>query len=380
LDQDNNEISGISWIFESQNPELLSVALINGTYILKALKLGEDILHVYPEKYPNLKRSVNISIQPVKESIRVYVTAKTSDENLLPAQWIDIVPFSVNSYVDKREGDYSAKGFVSLAQVAATVLMKGNVPFNFRDDESANSTLYLYMVENEGLFHYGWGGKTDPSAFARAWIIRHNRHQYLNDFDKVAVANGDTVILYHANNILNDWVLTGLNATPDSVLKGGQVTIFHWKVNCQLNVSSEIIESEFSPLAGQSVILGTISTSVGFTNVSGNLTLTLEQNPPWIIFAGNDAVMITERVITNVNMKLIGQINAYPNPANNYINLSGINPPSIIRIIDTSGRTMISEPGNSANIQILIDTLEPGVYIIVIEDDIAINRIKFIKK
>ena len=380
LDQDNSEIIGISWVFESQNTELISVALVNGSYTLKALMPGEAIINVYPEKFPDLKRAVNISIQSVTEKTRVYVTAKTSEENLLPAQWIDLVPFSVNSYIDKRRGDYSAKGFVSLAQVAAAALNKADITFSFRDDEAAGSALYLYMAENEGLFNYGWGGKTEPSAFAKAWIIRHNRHHFLNKFDEIAVANGDTVIIYHENNILNDWVLTGLIVTPDSVYKGRQVNIFNWKVKCTRNTSGEISESEFLPVAGQPVMLGTTTTPAGFTNVSGNLTLALEQNPPWIIYAGNDAVMITERVVTNVNMDLIGQINVYPNPANSYINVSGINPPSIIRIIDTSGRTRIYEPGNSANIQISTDTLKQGVYIIVIEDDIAIHRIKFIKK
>ena len=380
LDQNHTEITGISWVFESQNPELLSVAPVNGSYTLKALMPGETILHIYPEKYPNLKRTVNISILPVTEKIRVYVTSKTSGENLLPTQWIDIVPFSVNSFVDKRQGDYPAKGFVSLAQVAAAVFTKANVTFNFRDDEATGMALYIYMAEFDGLFHYGWGGKTEPSAFAKAWIIRHNRHHYLNKFDEIAVADGDSVIIYHVNNLLNDWILTGLIATPDSVYKGGQVNIFNWKVKCHRNTSGEISESGFLAISGQPVSLGTTTTPAGFTNVSGNLPLALEQDPPWIIHAGNDAVMITERVVTNVNMNLKRKISVYPNPANSYIKISGINPLSYIRIIDTSGRTRISEICNDAQTQILIDTLKPGVYIIVIEEDITIRRIKFIKK
>ena len=380
LDQNNNEIIGISWVIESHNPEFLSVASVNGSYTLRALIPGETILNIYPEKYPNLKRTVNISILPVTEKIRVYVTAKTSEENLLPAQWIEILPFSVNSYVDKRQGDYSSKGFVSLAQVAAVALTKANDTFSFRDDDAVGSALYLYMAESDGLFQYGWGGKTNPSAFAKVWIIRHNRHHYLNHFDKLAVAQGDTVIIYHVNNILNDWVLTGLIATPDSVYKGGQVNIFNWKVNCQLNISGEISESEFLPVTGQPVMIDTASTPAGFTNVSGNLILTLEHNSPWIISVGNDAVLITERMITNVNTDIKGQINVYPNPANHYINISGINHPSIIRIIDTSGRTRMSETCNDGQTQILIDTLESGIYIIVIEEYNIVHRFKFIKK
>lgn len=380
LDQINSEIIGISWVIESQNPELLSVASVNGSYTLKALMPGETILDFYPEKYPNLQRTVNISILPVTEKIRVYVTAKTSEENLLPAQWIEILPFSVNTYVDKRQGDYSAKGFVSLAQVAAAALTKANVTFSFRDDETPGSALYLYMIEKEGLFQYGWGGKTDPSAFAKAWIIRHNRHHFLNQFDNQTVANGDTIIIYHVNNILNDWDLTGLTVTPHSVSKGGQVNIFNWKVNCYMNTSGEISESEFLPVPGQPVLLGITTTPAGFTNVSGNLILTLEHNSPWIISAGNDAVLVFERMITNVNTDINRQINVYPNPANHYINVSGINHPSIIRIIDTSGRTRMSETCNDAQTQILIDTLESGIYIIVIEEYNNVHRFKFIKK
>lgn len=380
LDQLNNVIIGTLWVFESQNTDILSVVSANGTYTLKALKPGEAVLHVFPEKFPNLSRIIKISIRPVMESIRVYVTAKTSEENLLPAQWSEIIPFSVNPYVEKRQGDYSAKGFVSLAQVATSILNKANLNFSFRDDDAAGTNLYLYMVEKDGLFHYGWGGKTEPAAFAKSWIIRHNRQHYISNLDEIAVANGDTVILYYVNNILNDWVLTGLSATPDSVLQGGKVNLFKWMVNCHRNTSGAISESDIIPVSGQAVLLGTTTTPVGFTNNSGNLTLTLEQGAPWILTAGNDAVYISEKVVTNVSKVFHEQITLYPNPAGNHVNITGINDNSQIHIFDISGRIRFSVTGNYSKSQIFLDSLEPGIYIIVIESDNIVYRNKLIKK
>ncbi len=105
-------------------------------------------------------------------------------------------------------------------------------------------------------------------------------------------------------------------------------------------------------------------------------TLSIDPNN-WILNKGTVTKDIT---IVGVKESLShnSSINICPNPANNYITITGANASSKIVIYDIMGRTKIST--TLQNNKIEINTLPPGIYWVEVDDNHAKKVIKFIKE
>lgn len=380
LDQDNREITATEWVTEVQDIDLMQLVKNDESYTLNALKPGNSFVRIYPKRFPRLAKNYPVAIIPGTEKISIYATAKTGNENLFPARWVEIAPFSVNLAVDNRTADYSNPGFVSAAQVVMSVLQAAGVNFRFRDDNAVANKLYLYSVEADGLFTYGWGGKTEPAAFARAWMIRHKGHHFSQGLDQISIANGDSVIIYHVDNLMNDWVLTGLNASSDSIRQTEPVELFRWMVNCTRSSSGVISESAVLPMADRPVYLNAQTTPIAFTNSLGRSQIVITEPLPSVLHSDNDAVYIANRLVTNVTVKHTGQIAVFPNPAREVIQIKGLTHPASVQIYDTTGRLWHSGRIGSLSEDIFINSLSEGVYIIVVEEVNITHRLKFLKR
>lgn len=373
-DQDNEEITNMEWIISVENEDIIHVEKLK----LTGLKSGQTTLTLYPAKYPALSQEFRIEIKPAADKINIRVTAKTTDENLLPLKRLSLSPASINPFVENRQNDYSAPDFVSLAYVVAAALQNAEVNFKFRDDAAADSKLYLYSVENDGLFTYGWGGKTEPAAYARAWIVRHNSQSYLNNFDKIPVANGDTVVLYHTNSILSNWELSFIVAHPDSAAINDKITLTYQTFVC-LFQNRTIIESAGNPQQNKIITMNDNANMVAITDNRGKATITLEQNPPLILRSGNDAVYIDKILITNVNQIASGRYFIYPNPVADKLYIGGATKTCYIKISDISGRVVLSTNITVSDNHIPVGQFNRGIYLLHIDDGTEIIRFKFIK-
>jgi hypothetical protein len=380
MDQQSNEIEINDWHFEIENTELLRITKDSGSYYLNVLKPGETKVKVYSRRFPDIAGWLDFKILPSQKKIKVYVTAKTVDDNLLPAQWIEIDPGSVNQYVENRSGDYSNPGFVSLARVAGEILLRAGLSFSFRDDGAAGNQLYLYMVDDNGYFLYGWGGKRDPAAFARAWVTRLNGDNVLKGLDKTVVSNGDSVILYHVNNLLTEWILTGLSSTVTSSDSDNIINLFYWKASCSFDDKGNIIETIPVPYSGQNVQLAGNSAGSLVTDENGRAAIRPASGAPWTIRAGNDAVLVSEGIVTNVNPKPGTALFIFPNPATDYIKVSGSSEVITCTIYDLAGRICVREERLASDGIIFTSHLDSGVYIIEIEHINGVYRQKFVKR
>lgn len=380
LDHIHREISGTDWTLTTQNPEIIEVISEDKTYSLRALSPGNALIQLYPTRFPGLSKTYFLEVIPYTENVRVLATSKTSDKNLYPAQWFPVASFSLNPFVENRRDDYSQQGFVSLAHVVTKMLQNTDVNFLWRDDAAGNNKLYLYSVEDDGLFTYGWGGRTDPPAFAKAWIVRHNGRQYFNGLNHIQVSNGDTIQLYYENNILNEWILTGFTAMPDSIFSGESVELFRWKITCQRDLSGSIIESTFIPYINQPVQAVGIFTGTLYTNAQGMAFTTPLINPPWIIESGNDAVLISGRLTTNIPFATSSEIKVFPNPVTNMVFIEGIRNSAKITITDMAGRIVAEELIGGPYVPISVSHLSNGVYLIVIKEDKQVHRYKLLKQ
>ncbi len=128
-------------------------------------------------------QSKTFKVRSPSDKIKILFTAKTEDENLFPLQQIEVGLSDLNPFIENPQKNYSEINRHTLAHAIVEGLKKASVNFAFRDDTNSIGKLYLYFIENDGFFTYGWGGKTIPQPFAKAWIVRLNGHQYLNDFD-----------------------------------------------------------------------------------------------------------------------------------------------------------------------------------------------------
>ena len=93
----------------------------------------------------------------------------------------------------------------------------------------------------------------------------------------------------------------------------------------------------------------------------------------------NDGKMAYSKVVL-LTATTSGTITIYPNPANNQLNITGINPNSILRLIDINGRTVIEKVANSQVEIMNIANLPSNMYMLhVIENGVLSKSVKIIK-
>ena len=260
-----------------------------------------------------------------------------------------------------------------------SILSKAGIRYEMRESVEPEIGLYLYFVEQDGIFTYGWGGKTTPAAYAKGWVIRKNGQNYLNNLDKTAVSNGDTIILYHVGNLLESWTLNLLTATPDSIEQGGVVEVTARMVMCTYHPASGIRESVPVPLENQPLCLG--RNYCEQTGKNGNALIKIDASLPAIISSGNDAIWIYGRTTTGTSTYVLKDMQVYPNPAGDFIRIDGIiGNAAQLKIYDMSGKFMMEWMTPNSHESLSIKNLNNGMYVIVIHDNKNIFRSKFIKK
>ena len=325
----------------------------------------------------DLQKSITFRVLSQSDKVHVYFTLKTENENILPRQWMEAGLSDINSDVGNRQQDYSALNRLTLAHAIKAGLQHAKVNFAFRDDENSDGQLYLYSVENDGLFYYGWGGRTDPRAYARAWIARLNASHYLNDFDAVEISNGDTVSLYHISDINSEWKYTRLSADKDSANAGDPVNILAEQTSCQLEENNTVSEEPFLPLKNMEIV----AEESYFTDENGTVEVSLNENPPWIFYSGNDAIFINQKILTNTSILGKPEIRVYPNPVNQNLHVAGQNiAGSKISIINSTGETILQNNAKTDHVSLNVSTLKNGLYILKTETEKRVEIFKFIKQ
>lgn len=356
------------------DPEIGQLVSIEDQIYFVAKKAGFTAIICDTENY-DLQQSFPIEVKNHSDKISVLFTLKTEQENLFPLQKIEVKNTNLNDFVENRQKDYSTNDELTLAHALISGMQNTTVGFKFSDDDNAGGKLYLYSLEKEGMFTYGWGGKTNPEAFSRAWIVRLNGEQYLNGFDSVQVTNGDTVFLYHVSNITKPWEFSRLIANKDSAAAGEMVELSAEQTTCFLQNDS-IIETGFQPLTNIEIS----STESYFTNDLGIIEVFLNTTPPWIFYAENDAVRIKPKIITRSETTIPGNIKFFPNPADKFLNITTAHLSGFyIRMYNSTGKQVFNTTTKEENVQLNIEALKKGMYFVQIEFGQRLQTFKFIK-
>jgi hypothetical protein len=363
--------------YESSDSLVGKVIKSDNRYFFCALKPGETVLKGFTDDF-SVAHFVTISVRSADNKLKVYMSVKTENENLLPFQWVEIRDTDLNSAVKDRNHDYAGLEKLTLFHALVAGLQKAESGFAFRDDAHAGGNLYLYSVENDDIFTYGWGGKTDPEAFARAWIVRLNSKNYLNSFDKIEISDGDTVDLYNIYNITSPWQYRRLLVSEDSVSEHQEIEVFLEKTECKYE-NGNIIESPFAP-----VILGEIDAgTILYTGDSGKAVISVGSDLPLTVSSGNSAVLIVKRVTTGITKSygLSENFSVYPNPFYDELTVRGKGRGGFTIILsDQAGRIIINKTSSSSLCNLNTDGFVSGSYILVVITENGLETFKLIRK
>ena len=368
----DNLYVGVQYSLETQG--LGKIIEIEGKSYFVAAEAGDATLSFSVEEF--LEQKVNFRIWSADDVINVYFTLKTEDENLLPLQKIEVGLSDLNTYTENHQNDYSGVERPVLAHALVAGLQKAEAGFVFRDDESSGGKLYLYEVENEGDYTHGWGGETSPEAYAKAWISRVNSSQYLNSFNEIEIADGDTIALYFVSSILNSWTFTRILADRDSAVVDDYVEITLEQTDCTFS-DGEITESVLQPIQNQEIVAETTY----YSNSDGKAAVLIENAPPLVISSGKDAVLIQNKTITSSPYITDLEIQVYPNPVENELIVCGSDlTDKQMYIFDLNGKEIWSESVFSSSENIDVQMFNPGIYVLKIVGDSGAKTFKFVKK
>lgn len=380
LDQNNVNIKSLSPSYSVSENNTIKVLDEGGNNSIVALNPGTDTL-VISSGFPELQLKVPVTIHSPASLVKVYITVKTTDENILPFQKLEVPVFNLNQFVENQENGYLTYTQPTIAHAMVKALLMAGSEFAFRDDDKSNGKLYLYSVENEGLYYYGWGGETNPSAYAKCWIARKNSNSYLNGFDKAPINEGDTIILYHVSELLSPWKLATLTTSSDSASIGDEIDIVLKETECNLQ-DGTIKEVGFTAISNKEIKLDRETTTKSeFTNNRGEVTFLINETPPLIISSSADAVLIHNKLTTGLKDFIKSEIKVYQNPVADYIYLKGnTNLVTELQVLSITGQRIIKNVFDENIQKVNVSELKTGFYLLKIVTPEHIQTLKIYKK
>ncbi|MGM0619902.1 MAG: T9SS type A sorting domain-containing protein [Bacteroidota bacterium] len=369
-----SEKLNIPVLFSSSRPGLGKVVQHGERYWFKAIQPGQMNVICKLEEF-DLQTEMNVEVLSEDEKINLYFSLKNEDENLFPFQWIEVGNVDLENVIEDPQLNYSDLTRLTLAHAMVAGLSKAGVDYNFRDDEASGGKLYLYSVETDGIFSYGWGGKADPESFARGWIARLNRNQFLNSFNEIEISDGDTLDLYHLSNITQPWNYSRLLTNTDSAKRNDEVEILLEQTTCIFS-DGEITESGFVPVKNEQVFAG----DYFFTDENGKAVFTIDTDPPLTVSSGNNAVFIAKETITGIH-EIFRNIQVYPNPVENELTIGGTEiSQSKIELFSSTGRLLFNNEISTFPAKVDFSSFHPGIYYLIVTHLHGTETHKIIKK
>lgn len=359
LDQYNQPVGQQRWVVSAQPENRLNIVVAEETIYLQALETGKVTLTLHTLRFPSVQWTAELDIRQAPEKVTILASAKLATGNIFPLQPIEVTAVNLNPYFESPASGYSSGDFVHAAHALHNLLSESVTDFALRSDSMGT---YLYKIEQEGLYTYGWGGRIEPIAFARSWMIALNGALYAQGFEKLALQEGDTLHLFHVSDLRHPFEVTALYASPASAGENDRVTLRQvtrkgWLAGTKFHTVPDTTRQLLPVFVNDDLH------SAGQLPTNGTLEIELLQSPPLIIHAGADAVKIFTEPVTSLQEIQKPLFTLWPNPAHTYIHIGGIDKPFRCRITGISGVLYVDrwlQPGETLD----ITGLSAGIYLV----------------
>lgn len=374
-DENDETILGLETEWTNKNTELLEITEENNKFYINGLEEGSTYIYAQVKGFPQIIDSVQIQILAESHSKKVYITIQTEDANIIARQAIWVDHFNLNPYIYNASLDYGIGNVehISLAHAIAKIFDKNDLgdDLKFKDDEAAESALYLWKVpqeDNSSLnFFYGYGGNNSDESKSRTWMIKHNDHTFTRDIHQIAIQDEDEILVYHVQDSRQDWTINHLVLSADSAKNNETITASYIEEKSKFYESGIVELLERNPIANASLFLNGESLIIDdnpiATNSDGEAEFTIENLGQHFISINKETAQVIISNATGIEVLDALNFNIYPNPFEDviYIESSENNYIELLKIYNHLGQLVKEFNGVK---QVNLGDLENGMYFI----------------
>lgn len=381
LDQSGDEIEGLELVWESSN-ENITVKEYDDTMYVAGVDTGTASVYVYPNGYPDLRDTLDLTILEAADSLNIYLTVKTDETTTFLRTKIAVSNFELTDYITNPVHSYGLSDITNVTAVHAVASVFENEAFesDLRFKDSDNDGLYIYKLPvTSGYstsYYYGYGNIGDDGNTG-CWIVKVDDDMYFNNLEDVVLFEGDEVIAYYVEDATSEWdVYYLLNYTITQVDVNETITLMLEKETFYFYNDITIMSTgSASPVAGESVYVdGELYSQNGSsaeTGSDGTVELSFSSSGVYEVQLANEVVEITVGDGTGIN-EITASVSLSPNPADDVlaVQIAGMNGIVFVKITNITGNELIvhsfENTGEAVNFD--VSGFEKGMYILQLSD------------
>lgn len=201
FDQDGEELSGLNLIWKTSNNNI-TLKEYNDSIYVAGQQTGTSQIYVYPEGYPDLNDTADITILEAADSISVYLTIKTNTDSYFPRTEIKVSNFELSPFISDANHSYDMSDIteITAAHVIASVFDNISFESDLRFKDTEDNGLYIYKLpETSGsqtTYYYGYGN--NDSTNTSCWYVNINNDTCYRNLDTISIYENDEVIAWYA--------------------------------------------------------------------------------------------------------------------------------------------------------------------------------------
>jgi hypothetical protein len=379
----------MEWI--SSNTDVLEISNINEDFFMEGLKEGTSWLYAQLKDFPTIKDSVEITVLPAAESVKVHIAVQTENNSILPRQSLNIEHFDLTPFVKDTDQDYGLGSLsnLTLAHAIAALFDSHQLSedLRFKDDELNNNQLYLWKVPHEDgaalNYFYGFGGNNQDESYSRSWLVKLNDQTFARNFHQIEIKNNDEILVYHIEDSREPWEVNQLVLSEDTTTIYTEIQAHYTKENCKFFSDGvvELLGNEAiaaAPLLINNEELIYENQNV-MTNSDGKASFKILQQGNHIISIENEKAQIIIDNATSIEKLNQPVFSIFPNPAENNFQILKSENTTIeyIQIYNSQGQKLFETKEQQ---YINIESLPSGYYLIRLIIDGQIFTKSLIKK
>jgi len=389
FDQNQLPISGLKILWQSSQPEIVSINSQSDAFSAEGKAVGQAFLKAYVEGFEQVCDSFLVTVTETHQRIKAFITVKTTEETIIPRQALWVENFNLQPYIYDPQEDYSPATLpqISFAHAIAQLFNnQGLTGYFFFKDDQPDKGLYVWKVpvsgENSVEYYYGYGGNLQ-NPYTKCWLVQVNGQPFTADLEILLISPNDEILIYQLETLAEPWQISHLSITPDTIqpeetaIALHQSFSFEWSDNGIMAINSNLLTDIQLFLNGNPFILNNENV---VTNSFGEAEFGLSTEGSHLISAGTDAAHVFVKSATSVQEQFSDKFHIYPNPVNQgFVHIQSDQNILLKKVEILSINGLLIWAGETSEKNIPIDFLSPGTYILRISTDSGLFHQRFIK-